>query len=664
MPIIKDFSSINLADLGAKADGATYDTQAFVKASQDASGRPILLSPGTYRLNKTSDLNLPSLRCIVGYATIVVEDAFAFLISSNFTMSHVKIVSKNTYTKTDTNFKPLIKATSTIDNVTLENVVFDSVLSASDGTVRASVAVSLGAVTNLKLRDITVNGYRYGIQTNGLSNGINGNNLNFYNVELPLYMRGSDPQVQDSNYAKNIEFSQVTHINTQVQSQNYFKQAGSDTFLFEKCDTVTINDVIAEYPVERTAYFSACKNAVVSDWNLKNAIGIKFVGASNTAIPVEIIANNCKVSNVHITVDDATLTQQVHVAEFYWAKDLSVKGCTLNGSSIASVIVSTRHYVENLTIEENYGDNLKRGMFEYQYVGAIDNPDPTPDIAAGNYTAGVKGLTIRKNTVKNSNTLDYDVIKLSDAAPPSAGTYRYQDLIIEDNTIINPVDDNGIQASGNFCKGLINIDSVSGLRMKGNKIVGHKRTDVNGNTISLPIQVGSNSKNVFIQHEETTRNQDHKYNFGTLYLSADSEIKITNINKLISYLDVAVITPKHDATGVSITKDIKNNFRIKGRMYVSDTTDFALPLIGTSNASYPLPAIFGMVDIIGDAGDVGGYTITKAGAVAIKSGSSALFVASTTTGKFAFFKDSSPRYTLRYSTGTQTSFIIDYSLGV
>jgi hypothetical protein len=428
--------SVNLESFSPDGTGVADSLEAL-KSAVDKSNLlskvastpvAIELPPGVYRFVKTSDVSIPSLICRGGTATIVVEDPYAFVVSSNFTLANIKIVSKNTYAKASATFKPIFKSTTDVDNVTFENVIFDSQLSATDGTVRASQCVNLKAVTNLKLSNIVVKGYRHGFTADGLSKNIKGTRLHFENVELPLYVRGSSPSVTDENYATNIQFSIVSHINTQSQMNNYFKQAGADTFLMEKCDTVTITDVIATYPVERTAYLSCCRNAVVSTWNLKNALGIKFVGGSNTATPVETIAKNCKVSNVHAVFDDATMTQQGYVAEFYWAKDWSVKNCSITGNGVGSVLVSTMHYIENGLIEDCYGENLKRGFFEYSYIGDIDNPDPTPDIAAGNYTAGVKGLTIRKNTIKNSNTFGggdgtgYEVIKLRDMAPPASGT--------------------------------------------------------------------------------------------------------------------------------------------------------------------------------------------------------------------------------------------------
>jgi hypothetical protein len=664
-------ANVNMAKYKPDATGVDLSTDAFTNAINEAnsltkdSSQPvsILLSPGTYRIKKNADMVVPSLKCIVGYATIIVEDPYAFVVKSNFSMSHIKVVSKNTYAKTDGTLKPVFKATGDTDNVTLDNVIFDSVLPVTDGSVRASACFSLKKVTNFKMRDVTVIGYRQGIATDGLSDGIQGMNLKFYNVELPLYMRGSSPAVTDENYAKNIQFVSVTHVNTKAQYVNYFKQAGADTFLMEKCDTITIADVIAEYPVERTAYLSCCRNATVGVWELKNALGIKFVGGSNSALGVETIARECHVSHVNAVFDDATMTQQGYIAEFYWAKDWTVKNCTINGNGIASTIVSTMHYIENGLVEDCYGDDLKRGLFEYSYVGNIDNPDPTPDILSGNYTAGVKGLIIRKNTVKNSNTLDYDVVKLSDASPPSAGTYRYQDVVIEDNKVLNPVDDSGVVLSTNYCKGLVNINSVNGLRIVNNTVVGHKRLDASGNKIVVPFQVGSNSKNVTILHEEASRSHDLKYAFGTLYVSDDTKIIINTANKQFSFQDIATITVKHDSGNPKTTKDLSANFRIHGKTSISDSTDFALPIVGAGVAGYTVPAIFGTVDVVTDAGDTGGYVVTKAGAVNLKAGSATIFVTSVNTAQFAFLKDASlPRYLMRYKAGANMSFIVTYTI--
>ncbi|MFS8601181.1 hypothetical protein LRO89_01020 [Priestia megaterium] len=664
--------NVFIENFNPDATGTNLTTQPFLDAVSYANSvtrsaenpANLVLSPGTYRIKKTADLLIPSLKCLVGYATIIVEDAFAFVVASNFELSHVKIVSKNTYAKTEAIFKPIFKATSTIENVTLENVIFDSVLSSQDGTVRASVAANFLAVKNLKMRNIEVKGYRYGILTNGLSDGINGNDLRFYNTELPLYMRGSDPAVTDENYSKNIQFDNIVHINTKTQSQNYYKQAGADTILLEKCDTITLGYIVSEWPVERSCYLSCCRNLVASVWQLKNALGLKCVGGSNTTTGLETIAYGFDISNIHAVFDDPDITQQGYIAEFYWAKKATVKGCSIRGNGIASVGVSMRHYAEDIIIEDCFGDNLKRGFVEYSYVGDIINPAPTPSIAAGTYTSGFKKITVRKNTVYNSNTLDYDVVKLSDASPPAAGTYRYEDIRIEDNTVVNPVDDYGMVANGNYCKGLINIDSVNGLSIKNNKMIGHKRTDANGNIITLPFQVGPNSKNVVIIHEETVHNPDFKYVWGTLYMSADSKIIINNVHRNFSYQDIATITIKHDSSNLRTTKDLSMNFRISGRTSISDTTDFSLPLIGYSASGYTLPNLFGVIDIITDAGDTGGYTITKAGLITLKSGSSAFFVTSTTDAKYALVKDGTlPRYLMRFKLGAAaTSFIVNYSI--
>ncbi|AIW03467.1 hypothetical protein CPT_Moonbeam69 [Bacillus phage Moonbeam] len=669
--------SVNLAAYDPDSTGISDSLGSLTKAIEasnlmskvTASPVAIELPPGVYRFVKTKDIAIPSLVCRGGTATIVVEDPYAFTLSSNFVLSNVKILSKNTYAKTIGTFKPIFKALNDTDNVTFDNVTFDSQLSTMDGSVRASQCVNLKAVTNLTLNNIVVKGYRHGFTADGLSKNIKGTKLHFENVELPLYVRGSSPAVTDENYAYNIQFSIVSHVNTQAQMNNYYKQAGADTFLMEKCDTVTITDVIATYPVERTAYLSCCRNAVVDTWNLRNALGIKFVGGSNTTTPVETIAKNCKVSNVHAVFDDATMTQQGYVAEFYWAKDWSVKSSSITGNGVGSVLVSTMHYIENGLIEDCYGENLKRGFFEYSYVGDIDNPDPTPDIAAGNYTAGVKGLTIRKNTVKNSNTIGggdgtgYEVIKLRDTAPPASGTYRYQDVLVEDNKIINSTDDYGMSAAGNYCKGLVNIDAIKGLRVVNNTLIGHKRLDANSNLVTLPIQVGANSKDVVVQHEEVSRGYDMKFVWGTLYLSADSKIVVSSTHRNMAIQDIATITVKHDQTNLKLTKDIATAFRIVGRTHIADATDFGLPVFGYGVTGYTLPSLYGSVDVITDNGDSGGYMITKAGVINLKAGSSTIFVTSTNTNQFALLKDASlPRYVMRYKTGPSTNFIVSYSV--
>mgnify|MGYP003773238459 CR=1 FL=1 len=664
--------AVNLENFNPDGTGVTDSLSAFTQAVNKANSIskvatlpvPVELPPGTYRIVKTADLAIPSLICRGGFATIIVEDPYAFVVSSNFVLSNVTILSKNTYAKSTATFKPIFKSSVDIQNVSFNNVVFDSQLSAADGTVRASQCVNLKGVKNLKFNNVTVKGYRHGFTVDGLSENIKGTMLHFENVELPIYLRGSSPSITDENYAKNIQFTNVSHVNTQAQRQNFYTLQGSDTFLLEKCDTVDLTNITSENPVERACYLSSSRNVVCTGWNLKNALGIKFVGKSDTAQSVETIASNCHISDVHAIFNDNTLTQQGYIAEFYWAKDWSVKDCTIKGNGIASVIVSTMHYIENGVIEDCFGYDLKRGLFEYSYIGNIDNPDPSPDILAGNYTAGVKGLTIRKNTVKNSNTLDYDVIKLSDALPPSAGTYRYQDVKIIDNTIINPVDDFGVSLGTNYCKGLININSVQDLYIEGNTVIGHKRLDANGNPITLPIQVGSNSKNVVVKHEETARGYDMKYVWGTLYVSADTKIIINTVHRSFSFQDIATITVKHDQTNLRTTKDISTAFRINGRTSISDTTDFSLPIVGLGVAGYTLPNLFGTVDITSDAGDTGGYVVTKAGVITLKSGSSALYVTSTTDTKLAFIKDGSlPRYYLRFKLGAaSTSFLVSYSI--
>ncbi|WEZ09587.1 hypothetical protein P5663_07025 [Priestia flexa] len=659
--------AVNLENYNPDGTGITNSLQSFTEAISHAKllnnvaslPIPIKIAPGTYRIIKNSDLEIPSLICD-GFATIIVEDPYAFIVSSNFTLSNVRIVSTNVYSKTTDTFRPIFKATSQVENITFSNVVFDSELPISDGSVRASQCANFKAIKNFRLNNITVRGYRHGFTVDGLSENIKGNMLHFENVELPIYVRGSSPTVTDENYAKNIQFSNISHINTQAQRNNYFKLQGADTFLLEKCDTITITNVISENPIERSCYSSSCRNAVYHGWNLKNALGIKFVGGSNSAINLNIIADNCSIYNINAVFEDPTLSQQGYIAEFYWAKDWSVKSCRIEGNNIASSIVSTMHHFENGLVEDCYGENLKRGLFEYSYVGDIVNPEGT--ISAGNYVSGVNGLTVRKNTVKNSNTLDYNVVRLTDVNPPPIGTYRYQNVLISDNRVYNHPDNYG-HAEGVNCKGLVNINSVQNLRIERNQINGYTSSDSNGNPISLPFQVGSNSRNVYVKHTENLRNQDFKYNWGTLYLSAPSVITFNTANTTFSYHDTAVVTLNHNKNDSYSTKNIASSYRISGKMFISDATDFNLTLIGSHLSGYTLPAIFGTLDIISDSGDVGGYIISKTNNITVKTGSSSLFVLTTTDGKLALMKDSTlPRYTIRYKLGVLSSFILEYSL--
>jgi hypothetical protein len=668
-----DNIQINIKSFGAVGDGVTDDTNALIAAITFANSLntvaayPVSISftDGTYVLNKPSDLNIPSL-VGVGNVKLIVNDNKSFIISSNFTMTNIQVVSMLEYTNVDSSYKPLFKATSTVSNISFTNVVFDTQLSISDGSRRASAVMDFKIVNGLFLNDVIVKGYRRGITSMGTSTNIKGDMLHFENVELAVYVQGSDPNLTDTNYARNIQFTNVSHINTQTQSINYFKLAGADTFLFEKCDTITISNVTTEYAVERAIYCSSSNNLVASNFQIKHSEGIKFVGYVRNDTGLNNIADTCRLSNISLV----TSVADTWLCSFYFAKNITVKNCTMNGSGIATSCIYTLHYIENLVIENCYAENLKRGFFEFTYYGTIAAVGSIPANPDGNYPGGINGLYAINNTIRNSHAsgFNYHAFKIADISGITLanGTYRYDKITIEKNRVLNNSDTSSYGTIvGAYCKGLIDIKDVQNMKILDNIIYGYYLLDGNNNLINLPFQIASNSKNIQIRHKEYSGNRDNKFFVGTVYASSNTEIEFLTTSRFDTTEDKVILTLKHDTTNVTTTKDLSQNFRLKGSMSIAASTDFTLPLVGyNTNGTtpiYTLPNILGMVDVVGDSGDFGKYLISKTGTITLVTGATALFTTTATSGKFALYKDGSlPRYTLRYQTGSSMSFLINY----
>lgn len=662
--------AVNFADFNPDATGVADSTTAFINAVNKANSitkvtaLPVGISipPGTYIINKTSDLSIPSLICSGGVAKLIIQDTHAFVINSNFCLSNIQVVSTVSQANTDSSYNPLFKATTTVSNITFNNVLFDSQLTAGDGSVRASAAIDLKIVNHLTLNKVVMKGYRRGFTSTGISTDIKGDMLHFENVELPIYISGSDPNVTDTNYAYNIQFTNVSHINTATQALNYFKKAGADTFLFEKCDTVTISNVTTEYAVERASYCSSCKNVVYSHWQIKNCEGVKFVGNVRNDTGLNNVADTWRISNIHVN----TNITDSYLACFYFAKNITIKNCTINGQNAATSAISTMHYIENVTIENVYAENLKRGFFEFTYYGTIAGVGSIPANPDGNYPAGINGLTTKGITVKNSHTIAFPVYKIQDISGTvlPAGTYRHQNIIIKDNDINNNQADIYGTVTGQLCQGLININDAKNIRCYNNKVYGYAVNDANSNQITVPYQIGSNTYNVQIHHKEIVRNRDHQYFWGTLFVSGGSEFEMITARYNDSYENRAVISLKNDPADPLKTKDISQNFTAKGTIYLHNITDTTLPLIGYGVTGYTIPSLFGLVEVIGgtDSG-TGRFVIKQDGSTTLLSGSSTLYATAVTSGKFAIFKDGTyPRYTLRYMAGSAMGFIVNYTL--
>lgn len=669
--------AIDITNYNPDPTGVNDSTSAFINTASYANSVTnvtslpvgILLPPGVYRINKNADLNIPSLICTGGTATLIIEDSYSFIISSNFIMSNINVVSKKEYANTDSSYKPLFKATSTTDNISFENVIFDSQLSVSDGSKRASACIDLKIVKNCKLNNVTVKGYRRFFTSVGTSSNIKGMNIHMENVEVGIYVQGSPPNITDTNYAKNIQFENVSHINTQTQGENFFKQAGADTFLFEKCDTIVLSNLITEWAVERGVYFSSCNNAMCNNWQIKECEGIKFVGYVRYDTGLNNIADTCRISNISLIT---LIKNDAYLFATYFSKNIVVKNCTINGGDLATSAISTSHHIENLVIEDIYAENLKRGFFEFMYHGTIPAQGSIPANPDGNYPSGINGLKVNKVTIKSSHapTFNYHVFKVSDISGVSlpVGTYRHKDIALTRINVSNLTDVNfGAQPSVP-CQGLISIDDVKNLRILDNNVYGYTLLDGNSNLITLPFQIGAKTKNVQIRHKEYSNNRDNKYFFGTIYVSPNSEIEILTSMRKDAYEDRAFITIKGDDLDSAITKDLSQNYRIKGTTIFTNATDFALPLVGYNtkgtNPEYSIPTLFGFVEVVSSNNDVGRFALQNSGSVSLQSGASTLFATVATSGKFAIFKDGSvPRYTLRYMAGTSLSFVINYTLG-
>lgn len=658
---------VHIDAYGVLGDG-TDETVKIEAAFQDAitNNKILKLNKGkTYVFNKTGDVNAPDI--IGNGATLVVNQNTRFITKRVGNLNlQANLVWDNASIPDDSWFYHKGGSGYLFTHITINSNAL------ADGTKRTKVGIRVEDATNVFMDKIVGNGLRMGIDALGYCNSLYFDKIKFTNTETGLHCKGSPTDVTGGNYIKNIFIDNFSLINTKDQQNNYQIHKGADGILLEKCDGVRVGSVYVERACERAFYNSCVNNIMVDQIDILDTMGFKFAGNLRYDLQLNNVAENCTIGKI---VARCTDYPEMHAFETYDTKNINVDQVVLHGNGIAHCPIMTSRYVKDFKVNNVTAYDIKRSMFEYVHWGAIPAvpelgiPEQTED----DYLGLIDGLTINNFTGRNVNMIGYEVIRFVNyGSTPATGTYRHKNIKIYNVDVDNTqgsydvFDEVTGTTNTNLCSGLININDVANLRIKNCKVRGYKGAVVNGKPLQIPIQIGSNSLDAVVEHEETVRNPaQSKYNLGTLYLSAGSEIKFKAFDRLTVLSDVATLRPRVSNVDPAQTVNAIESFDLSGEMTIQSSGDSVVNIYGFDTVDFNVPLLTGKVEITTGRGEFGLFTLNSSGVSSKKSVSDTVFEQAITDGKIAFYKDSGlPRYIIRDKAVNPTRLNVKYQLSI
>jgi hypothetical protein len=656
----------NIRSYGAVADG-TDVTQKFISACNAAVllGVPLRLNKGTYLINLTSNINIPS---IIGNNTeLIVNGNYSLVFDDNFLSYGVTYTSNNVTDKANTpTLNVLLKnKNSVMKNITLRNVKFKA-NGLADGTTKGNIAFNVATVEGLYMENVEVDCFRMAFQMyQGKSKTIHGKNIRLTNVETGFYISGSPNTSSVRDFATDIKLTSIYHINTATQALNYYRLQGADTFMIEKCKDVHFTDIHSENVTERSLYASCVEDVYIDDVRIIDTNGIKFSGKHDLATSLENYSVNCHLRNINFT---SVSKSEGLMFALQFTKGAYINKAKMDGNNIADAFLQIDNHTEDLFIDNVNVKNLKRSVIIYADTAGIAG---VPELGIplnpeGNYRAYLKNIEVKNVRADNVCRIDYHVFRIMDSATqPTTGQYKYENITLENVKVINQTADQFGEYTGSTCKGLFSINHVKGLSVKECKVNGYSVTDVNGNKQAFPFQVGSNSYNVTIKHKEVMRldKNTKKFAFGNMFLSPNSELMFEIIDRQKVLNDAGTIRVISNSTDSVGTVDILTNFKVEGFVKTKTVNaDDSISLWGVSGSNlYPIGTFIGTVKVLNEDGKSAEFTVSKTKVVTLVTGDATVFDTTGAASKLSVMKDfQNESIILRDKRNTGASMIANY----
>ncbi|MGE1052291.1 hypothetical protein ACQGS7_12695 [Bacillus sp. GFa4/2] len=661
--------AVNISNYGVLGDGTNESAKILNAFTMSRARNKILeLNPkGVYVLQSSSDVYIPTIKG--NGATIRLKGNFALRIYDNFVASDLNIETENVYPNTSSTLTPIFRGDNA-KNILFNNLNFKAIGGMEDGSKRATIAIKLNSVENASFKNISGDCFARGIVVEGKSKGLLYDNITFTNTEQMLYCTGSKPDSTEKIYVEDITFRNITHTNTKVQSENYIIHKGADTILLEKCKHITFENIVSTYASERVIYMSVCYDVTGSNIRMYESWGIKFSGILRYDLQINNVSDQCQLNNISMTTK---VRPEGYLVEIYNAKNVKVDNGVFFGNGIGDSVIKTQRYVENVEFNNVTGYDLKRSIFEYAHWGDIPGVPEVgvPPLLEKDYLRLINTLSFNNVKGYNIGIVGYEAIRFVNyGSPMPTDSYCFKNLkynnIKIDNTKGNYDVVGEVTGTANTtnCSGLTNINDVVNLRIDSCEVKGYKGTQINGAPVQIPIQIGSNSLDVIVNHTEIVRNTGkNKYNLGSLFLSSGSKLIFKSVERIYGLDEEIAVTPQPNANSVTSTTDVTKKFNMSGRISIRTTGNDAINIVGFDNAAFTLPEMIGRLEVFDSIGNYALYTISKS-IIQKKSGDDK-FTTTITDGKIALIKDSSlPRFILRDKTATTGDLIINYSLSV
>ncbi|MCM3387352.1 BppU family phage baseplate upper protein [Ureibacillus chungkukjangi] len=537
----------NVKTFGAKGDGTTNDTTAILNCFQYCiSNNTLAYFPtGTYVFKPTSSFNCNGM--IGQKAALDYDSSIPFTLRDNSIIRGIDILYNN---PASLNTRRIFDITS-IKNVVVEDCKFTY---KTDSGALGSRVFRIDSSSNIQFKNIIFKNSAYGFYV------LKSSFLNFKNIEFHNFSGGitvSDNIYSEADWSHNIYIDNVIAKNTKVERANALSASTGHNVLlaFYGAKDVQITNVLSEYALRRVFYCSTGKNMSLNNVRTKGTSSIKFSGTS------QIQSDGFSCSNVQANWD--TDISDRATFDFYFAKNITVNQVNVTGSNNLYT-VALQNQLENFTMSNAFFDGGRIFcLMELMETRAGDPEQNIADQHYSTYNAIFKNVLFRNISVKNHSGSTGFVFNTLNNIPDN--DKRFQDILLMSVTVDNA---NGahkgtVVSPTYLCRGLLDIDKVSGLRVEGCSIDGYTNERLRS------IVVRSNSEKVRVIHKDfiETDNNVTLTDIRNLFLSSGSnyviQAKVKATDKPVVYLNYSI---KPNISSESVTANSMLNFSVEGEL--------------------------------------------------------------------------------------------------
>lgn len=474
--------------MGLLGDGSD-ESALFASASGIlTSGKLTLNLEGkTIKITPATAYTLPNIRNGTLYFT---GSYVAVNLPDGWVARDVTLKTDREYAKAVTSgLVPMITATGFITNGRLENVVIDSVLSTTDGSTRAGYGIFFsGGFKNLTIKNAKTNGFRLPLLLNSTeaaqSSEIYIDGFTGTNTETLLQTNAGTKADTSRAQILGGDIRNLGIKNTAAQQANYFGASynGRDVIVSEGMDGVNITNIWGERVIERLYYLQNHTNATITNPSALNCPGGKIVGGSGTN--TLIWSRNVTVRGLkgRVTEDLGTFRGVSSAIDgMYWCDRITIEDFDIVCDSNATLytafqaLVTWQGYCTNITIRDGRVRGLNVGLI-YFY--------PQLSLATAGTQLLVDGLTIENVRLTDPVRADNGSAAMwqlarGDVAQVDYDTYLLKTVKVLDCKALDtrwgaaspvPV---GFDSNA-WLRGLVNIQRIDGLELRGNTCDGFK----------------------------------------------------------------------------------------------------------------------------------------------------------------------------------------------